>query len=124
LHSRVRELTFGPGAKFEIPLGYHVAAFEIEGYDPAMSWSISATGFREDRSLDFSMRHDKTLFLVVFRDEYLANPSPSGTQERKSVLRSAFADVGWECPRILAAMRDTDDLYFDRVSQIRIGSMG
>ena len=31
-----------------------------------------------------------------------------------------FADVGWECPRILAAMGDVGDVYFDRVSQIRM----
>jgi 2-polyprenyl-6-methoxyphenol hydroxylase-like FAD-dependent oxidoreductase len=28
--------------------------------------------------------------------------------------------VGWECPRILDAMGDADDVYFDRVSQIKM----
>src|SRR5512142_1832434 len=32
LHSRVRALAFGPQSQFEFSLGYHVAAFEIEGY--------------------------------------------------------------------------------------------
>jgi 2-polyprenyl-6-methoxyphenol hydroxylase-like FAD-dependent oxidoreductase len=31
-----------------------------------------------------------------------------------------FADVGWECPTILRAMADVTDIYFDRVSQIRL----
>ena len=120
LHSRVRELVFGPEAKFEVSLGYHVAAFEIEGYRPRDELVYISHGLPGRQISRFSMRDDKTLFLFVFRDEYVADPSPSGTQERKSVLRSAFADVGWECPRILATMRDTDDLYFDRVSQIRM----
>src|SRR5438270_795585 len=34
LHSRIRELAFGPEASFEVSLGYHVAAFEVEGYRP------------------------------------------------------------------------------------------
>ena len=34
LHSRVRQLVFGPEAGFEVSLGYHVAAFEVEGYRP------------------------------------------------------------------------------------------
>jgi 2-polyprenyl-6-methoxyphenol hydroxylase-like FAD-dependent oxidoreductase len=34
LHSRVRRLAFGPEAEFEVPLGYHVAAFTVEGYRP------------------------------------------------------------------------------------------
>ena len=34
LHSRVRRLAFGPEAGVEVSLGYHVAAFEVEGYRP------------------------------------------------------------------------------------------
>ena len=30
LHSRVRQLAFGPEARFEVSLGYHVAAFEVD----------------------------------------------------------------------------------------------
>ncbi len=66
------------------------------------------------------MGDDKTLFLFVFRDEYLTTDSPSTEQERKSVLAKVFADVGWECPRILAALAKVDSIYFDRVSQIRL----
>ena len=39
LHSRVRRLVFGPEAEFEVSLGYHVAAFEIEGTGHAMNSS-------------------------------------------------------------------------------------
>src|SRR5262249_14538782 len=34
LHSRVRRLVFGPDAGVEVSLGYHVAAFAVEGYRP------------------------------------------------------------------------------------------
>ena len=33
LHSRVRELVFGPQKQFEKYLGYKVAAFEVQGYE-------------------------------------------------------------------------------------------
>ena len=36
------------------------------------------------------------------------------------MLRHRFADAGWECRRILERLDDTDDLYFDAVSQIRL----
>jgi 2-polyprenyl-6-methoxyphenol hydroxylase-like FAD-dependent oxidoreductase len=35
-------------------------------------------------------------------------------------VAEAFADVGWECPAILAAMEHVRDIYFDSVSQIRL----
>jgi 2-polyprenyl-6-methoxyphenol hydroxylase-like FAD-dependent oxidoreductase len=66
------------------------------------------------------MREDKTLFLFVFRDEYLPGESPTNDEGRKSVLTNVFADVGWECPQILAAMASVGNIYFDRVSQIRL----
>lgn len=120
LYSRVRRLAFGPQAEFEVSLGYHVAAFEVEGYRPRNELVYVSHGVPGRQISRWSMRDDKTLFLFVFRDEYLITDSPSTEQERKSALTKVFADVGWECPRILAAMANVRDIYFDRVSQIRM----
>lgn len=120
LHSRVRQLAFGPQAGFEVFLGYHVAAFEVEGYRPRdelVYVNYSVPGRQISR---FSMRDDKTLFLFVFGDEYLTTDRPKSDQERKSTLTGIFGDVGWECPEMLAAMRKVNGIYFDRVSQIRM----
>ena len=38
------------------------------------------------------------------------------------MLRERFGDGKWECPRILDELDRTQDLYFDRVSQIRMES--
>jgi 2-polyprenyl-6-methoxyphenol hydroxylase-like FAD-dependent oxidoreductase len=120
LHSRVRQLAFGPQADTEVSLGYHVAAFEVEGYKPRDELVYVIYGVPGRQISRFSMRDDKTLFLFVFRDECLTTKDASSEQERKSVLANVFADVGWECPRILAAMDNVNDVYFDRVSQIRM----
>lgn len=120
LHSRVRDLAFGPEAEFEVSLGYHVAAFELDGYQPRDELVYVSHGVPGRQVSRFSMRNDKTLFLFVFRDEYLPAGSLSNEQQRKSALTSVFADVGWECPQILAAMENASGLYFDRVSQIRM----
>jgi 2-polyprenyl-6-methoxyphenol hydroxylase-like FAD-dependent oxidoreductase len=120
LHSRVRQLAFGPDAGVEVSLGYHVAAFEVEGYRPRDELVYLGYGVPGRQIFRFSMRDDKTLFLFAFRDEYLKTGSPTGEQERKAALAHAFADVGWECPGILAALAGVRDFYYDRVSQIRL----
>ncbi len=120
LHSRVRQLVFGPEAEFEVSLGYQVAAFEVEGYRPREELVAVTHGVAGKQISRLSMLNDKTLFLFVFRDRYLSAASPANDQERKSVLRNVFADVGWECPRILEAMENVREVYFDRVSQIRM----
>ncbi|MGE5164233.1 MAG: FAD-binding domain [Sphingobacteriales bacterium] len=120
LHSRVRQLAFGPEAGCEISLGYHVAAFEANGYRPRDELVYVSHGAPGRQISRFSMRDDKTLFLFVVRDEYLPAGRLSGEEERKAALTSVFAEAGWECPRILAAMEKVGGLYFDRVSQIRM----
>lgn len=40
--------------------------------------------------------------------------------EQKSLLKEKFDGIGWETPRILAALDDTPDLYFDQISQVKM----
>jgi 2-polyprenyl-6-methoxyphenol hydroxylase-like FAD-dependent oxidoreductase len=120
LHSRVRELAFGPEAGFEFSLGYHIAAFEVDRYRPRDELVYVSYGVPGKQISRFSMHEDKTLFLCVFRDEYLPDGNPSTEQERKSALRDVFGGLGWECAEILAAMDRVREIYFDQVSQIRM----
>jgi len=118
LHSRVRELVFGAESRFEKYLGYKVAAFAIDGYRPRDELTYvmyTEVGQQVGR---FAMRGDRTMFLFIFADENAAGPS--NTQEQKALLRQRFGASGWECPQILDALDAADDLYFDRVSQIRM----
>jgi 2-polyprenyl-6-methoxyphenol hydroxylase-like FAD-dependent oxidoreductase len=41
-------------------------------------------------------------------------------EDRKRYLRQRLAHAGWECPQIVAALEGSQDLYFDRISQIRM----
>jgi 2-polyprenyl-6-methoxyphenol hydroxylase-like FAD-dependent oxidoreductase len=120
LHSAVRRIAFGPDAAFERPLGYHVAAFEAIGYRPRDERVYVSHAIPGRQISRFSMRDDSTLVLFIFRDEYLPDQRPGPIRDRKAALAHVFADVGWEWPEIRSAMMAADDLYFDRVSQIRM----
>lgn len=120
LHSRVRRLAFGPDEKFEVSLGYHVAAFEVEDYKAHDELIAINHGVAGRMVFRLSMSGGRTLFLFVFRDEYAHGAKVADDKDRRSVLREVFADVGWECPRILEIMETAGEIYFDRVSQIRM----
>jgi 2-polyprenyl-6-methoxyphenol hydroxylase-like FAD-dependent oxidoreductase len=120
LHSIVRKLAFGDESQFEEFLGYSVAAFEVAGYphrDEDIYINYSVPGKQVGR---LSLRNDRTLFLFVFADERGPLTDLTETTAQKEALRAQFGGLGWECPQILAALDSCPELYFDRVSQIRM----
>ncbi|MFP7723628.1 FAD-binding domain [Lysobacter sp. A3-1-A15] len=120
LHSKIRQITFGPDSLFEYPMGCHVASFEVAGYRPRdenLYVAHSAPGRYVAR---FPVRDDKTLFFMLLRDEYLTGTLPVTESERKAAIVTAFSDMGWECPGILSQLETTDGIYFDSISQIRM----
>jgi 2-polyprenyl-6-methoxyphenol hydroxylase-like FAD-dependent oxidoreductase len=120
LHSKVRHLVFGPQDQFEKQLGYAVAAFETTGYRPRSEdvyVIFSRPGLMVGR---VTLRNDRTLFLFVFTADGATNTALADLSAQKAMLRARFGDKGWECRQILDALDRTDDLYFDRVSQIRM----
>ncbi|WOH69287.1 FAD-dependent monooxygenase [Bradyrhizobium sp. BWA-3-5] len=120
LHSAVRGLAFGPQREFEKHLGYVVAAFELSGYRPRDEDVCLMYG-QPGRMLGrFTLHDDRTLFLFVFAAE--GDSLPGTPDLQKAMLRKIYGEGKWECPQVLERLKETNDLYFDRVSQIRMAS--
>lgn len=118
LHSAVRRLAFGPQQGFERPLGYAVAAFEADGYRPRDEDIYLMYG-QPGRMLGrFTLRDDRTLFLFVFAAD--GGSLPATLDRQKQMLREEYRGGKWECPDILDRLDRAGELYFDRVSQIRM----
>jgi 2-polyprenyl-6-methoxyphenol hydroxylase-like FAD-dependent oxidoreductase len=43
-----------------------------------------------------------------------------GSARQKEILTQTFAGMGWEVPRVLDAMWDAPDFYFDLIAQVRM----
>ncbi|WP_300180413.1 FAD-binding domain [Bradyrhizobium sp.] len=118
LHSVVRKLAFGPQQRFEKDLGYIVAAFEAGGYRPRDEDVYLMYGQPGRMVGRFTLRDDRTLFLFVFATA--DDPLPAALDRQKDMLRREYAAGKWECPAILAELDRAAEVYFDRVSQIRM----
>jgi 2-polyprenyl-6-methoxyphenol hydroxylase-like FAD-dependent oxidoreductase len=120
LHSNLRNLVFGPQHQFEQSLGYTVAAFEAQGYRPRdedVYIMHNKPGCMLGR---FALHDDRTLFLFVFADNAGDITSTRDVEAQKVSLRSRFRGSGWESARILDELERSNDVYFDRVSQIHM----
>ncbi len=120
LHSAVRRLAFAPQSQFERHLGYAVAAFEVAGYRPRDEDVYVMHGKPGRMVGRFTLHDDRTLFLFVFAAEDASLPAT--LLQQKAMLRERYGRCAWECPQILERLDSVEELYFDRVSQIRMPS--
>ena len=120
LHSSVRKLVFGSQDRFEKHLNYVVAAFEVRGYHPRDE-DVYVIYSEPGRMLGrFALHDDRTLFLFVFATDVNSSPTMLDKPAQKTMLRNRFGDGKWECAHILGELDRAEDLYFDRVSQIKM----
>lgn len=118
LHSCTRTLVFGPQPRFEKHLGYTVAAFEACDYLPRDDDVYLMYG-RPGRMIGrFTLRDNRTLFLFVFATK--GEKLPTTLDAQKALLRDLYRHDGWECRKLLGELEQTEALYFDSVSQIRM----
>ncbi|MFI8215595.1 FAD-dependent monooxygenase [Streptomyces sp. NPDC085932] len=120
VHSRTRELVFGPEERFHRHLGYCFAVFTMR----------NTLGLSHETVMWNSPGRAAALYAVGDDDEVhaflnFAHPEPPydalrNAQAQRALIDEVFADAGWEVPGMLAALRDADDLYFDAVGQIRM----
>ncbi|NSC19884.1 FAD-dependent oxidoreductase [Streptomyces albus subsp. chlorinus] len=120
LHSRTRELVFGPEERFHRYLGYCFAGFTLPNTfglshettlwnAPGRAAALYAVGEDEDVHALLAFARQKPP-ADAFRDP----------EARRDLVTTVFADAGWEVPGMLAALWDADDLFFDGVGQIRM----
>lgn len=117
-HSIVRSLAFGPEPWFAHYLGAQVAACVIHGYKPRDENAYVSHNLSGRQIGRFAMDGDRTVVLFIFRSSSPRVPHTVGSS--RELLRTEFADAGWEAPDILAALDDVEDIYVDVVSQIRM----
>jgi 2-polyprenyl-6-methoxyphenol hydroxylase-like FAD-dependent oxidoreductase len=120
LHSTVRRLAFGPESEYERFLGYTVAAFAAADYRPRDEDVYVGYGVPSRQVARFAMRDGRTMFLLVSADHAAGVTAMSARSAQKAHLRERFSTIGWECSTIADLLDAAEDLYFDRVSQIRM----
>jgi len=68
----------------------------------------------------FALHDDRTLFLFVFAVDASRWPGDDPAAQ-KATLRHLYGPGEWESRAVLDHLERTQELYFDRVSQIRMG---
>jgi 2-polyprenyl-6-methoxyphenol hydroxylase-like FAD-dependent oxidoreductase len=119
LHSGVRRLVFGPESEFIHFLGGYLAIFTIENFLGLDHWQTYHTPGDALVGVYSTRQNTEARAMLLFRSEKL-DFDYRDLEQQKKILAERYADVGWETPRLLAAMWDAPDFYFDSLSQARL----
>ncbi|AYF77890.1 FAD-dependent oxidoreductase [Nocardia yunnanensis] len=117
LHSATRAMAFGSEDRFVRDLGYYVSIFSVPNHLGLDREELTYVGPGRT-ALIYSTAGDagaKAMFLFASAPlEY----DPRDRAQQEKLLADAYADEGWEVPRLIAAMPDAPDFYFDSLSQV------
>jgi 2-polyprenyl-6-methoxyphenol hydroxylase-like FAD-dependent oxidoreductase len=115
IHSRVRDLVFGPPRTFMSYLGYYVAAFHFPDIHHDLGNALKIHE-ETDRTAMFyplgAMRADAT-YLFRYPD---VGHVPAA--DRMALLREVFADAGWIIERVLDEQPGAAPVFFDSATQV------
>jgi 2-polyprenyl-6-methoxyphenol hydroxylase-like FAD-dependent oxidoreductase len=114
LHSGVRALAFAPEARVLRHHGYRIATFAVPGWPRAVVYSVPGRAVCIIPSSKTQARALLVYEAPPFADER------RDPDEQKPALRRIFADLGWEVPRVLAALEQATDLYVDAIATVHV----
>ncbi|MFI7147832.1 FAD-dependent monooxygenase [Nonomuraea sp. NPDC050022] len=119
LHSKVRELAFGPEGEFISYLGLYCAVFTTENF-LGLDHSGHAYNTPGKMVALYSSRQNTEAKAMFWFGSPELTYDRHDTRRQQELLERAMAGVGWEAPRLLRDMRRADDFYFDAIAQVRM----
>lgn len=133
MQSKTRRLVWGEEddtAQRMKKLGMYAGFFSIPREEHDGKWRrwFHASGRRGIMLRPDAKGVRTTIFMYVVNDDkdarfaQVATRSGGSVTAQKELLAEYFQDAGWECERILRGMQETDDFYYDTVSQIKMDS--
>ena len=121
LHSNVRAQTFGDESQFIRHLGYYVSIFTTANHLHLDRWEL-VYSMPGKLAAIYSTRQNSEAKVMFYFTSPQVQYDRHDMGEQKKILAKVFDGEGWEVPRLLKAMGDAPDFYFDSISLIQMDS--
>lgn len=122
LHSNVRSLEFGPEDSYMHWLGGYLAVATIPDYLQLRDRMLMSGRVNQIAGMYSSAHMDDARALFMFRPPVQLDYHYRDIEQQKVLLRNYYRDFGWEVPRLLDEVDDSDAFYMDSITQLRLDS--
>jgi 2-polyprenyl-6-methoxyphenol hydroxylase-like FAD-dependent oxidoreductase len=119
LHSAVRRLAFGPEQDFVHHLGTYLGVFTAPNFLDLDRWQVWLHGEGIGYAV-YSARDNAEIRVTLGFESAPLEYDRRDPDAGRALLAARLAGVGWETPRLLEAMWQAEDFYFDAMAQVRM----
>jgi 2-polyprenyl-6-methoxyphenol hydroxylase-like FAD-dependent oxidoreductase len=120
LHSHTRRLVFGPEERFHRYLGYAFAGFTLANDFGLEREGVTWNAPGRAAVLYAHEPHEPLHGFLTFAQDVPPFDAFRDPAAQRDLVAARFPERDWHVPRLVAAMREADDLFFDVVSQIHM----
>lgn len=121
IHSATRRMAFDKNEYELINLGSYLCTFTIPNYLGLNHMDLECEANHKLVSINSDNDPEIARAGFMFRSQHVLKDIRD-ENEQKQFLRDTFRDFGWEVQTILNLMPESDDFYFDAITQVKMKS--
>ncbi|MEU9808392.1 FAD-dependent monooxygenase [Mycobacterium sp. NPDC050853] len=120
LHSNVRSLVFGPESTYAHWLGEYLAVASIPNYLGLRDRSLMSLQVNRIAGMYSAAQLPDARAIFLFRPPEPLEYHHRDFDRQKTLLHAVYQNFGWEVPRLLAAVSESEMFYMDSITQLRM----
>lgn len=121
IHSATRQMVFDKNEYQLNHLGSYFSTFTIPNYLGLDHMDVECEAHHKLVSMNSDNNPESARVGLMFRSQHIMK-NIRDEQEQKQLLHDTFRDFGWETQNILNRMSESEDFYFDSMTQIKMKS--
>ena len=121
IHSATRRMVFDKDEYELINLGMYFSIFSIPNYLHLNHTEVQCEANQKLASISSDKNSEMAQAAFMFRSKNILD-NKRNENEQRQFLRNTFQGFGWEVPKIFELMSNSDDFYFDSVTQVKMKS--
>jgi 2-polyprenyl-6-methoxyphenol hydroxylase-like FAD-dependent oxidoreductase len=119
LHSNVRHLVFGEESQFSHQLGIYLCVFTVPNYLNLDRIEMQYTEFGRIAAV-WSARGEPNAKACFGFTSPTLQIDLNDIPQQQQAIKTIYQGIGWEIPKFLQMMPESEDFYFDTAAQIHI----
>ncbi|KTD33220.1 oxidoreductase [Legionella nautarum] len=121
IHSAMRRMIFDKNEYQLIHLGSYISTFTIPNYLNLSHVDLECEANHKLVSINSDNNPEIARAGFMFRSQHILKDIRN-EHEQKQFLCDTFRDFGWETQNILERMPESDDFYFDAITQVKMNN--